>query len=196
MQKIWQDGSTWDEPLSDVLKNEVENFRTATSFTIEIPRYFGNPTKLHIFVDASEAAYAAVAYAISERGSCFLLSKTKVKPLRVVTLPRMELLGALLGSRLLNFLKDEVFKSNIETMLWTDSTISLGWIVSPSSKYKPFVGNRIAEIQRTTASHSAKWLWVPGEENPADIPSRGTWPLDQVKTKLWLEGPEFLKTGN
>ena len=196
MQKIWQDGSTWDEPLSDVLKNEVENFRTATSFTIEIPRYFGNPTKLHIFVDASEAAYAAVAYAISERGSCFLLSKTKVKPLKVVTLPRMELLGALLGSRLLNFLKDEVFKSNIETMLWTDSTISLGWIVSPSSKYKPFVGNRIAEIQRTTVSHSAKWLWVPGEENPADIPSRGTWPLDQVKTKLWLEGPEFLKTGS
>ena len=196
MQRTWQDGSGWDEPLSDDLKREVESFKNATSSTFAIPRFFGNPTMLHIFVDASEAAYAAVAYALSEKGSCFLLSKTRVKPIKVVTLPRMELLGALLGTRLLQFLKDEVFKSEIKTMMWTDSTITLGWIVSSSSKYKQFVGNRIAEIQRTSASPSIQWKWVPGDQNPADIPSRGIWPLDQEKSKLWLEGPEFLKTGD
>ena len=108
----------------------------------------------------------------------------------------MELLGAVLGSRLLTFINEEVFKSGIETYLWTDATIALGWIESSSARYKPFVGNRIAEIQRATSTHSAKWMWVPGDQNPADIPSRGIWPLDEKQTKLWTEGPEFLKTGD
>ena len=59
-----------------------------------------------------------------------------------------------------------------------------------------FVGNRIAEIQRVCSKHAARWMWVPGDQNPADIPSRGIWPLDENQTKLWMEGPEFLKTGN
>ena len=196
MQKIWQLGSDWDQLLSDELKREVEEFRKATVVDFEIPRFFGNPTVLHIFVDASESAYAAVAYAISERGSCFLMSKTRVKPIKVVSLPRMELLGAVLGSRLLAFLHEEVFKSGIETFLWTDSTIALGWIESSSARYKPFVGNRIAEIQRTCGSHGVKCMWVPGDDNPADIPSRGIWPLDENQSKLWIEGPEFIKTGD
>ena len=108
----------------------------------------------------------------------------------------MELLGAVLGSKLLNFLKEEVFKSRIETFLWSDATIALGWIESSSARYKPFVGNRIAEIQRVCSKHAARWMWVPGDQNPADIPSRGIWPLDENQTKLWMEGPEFLKTGN
>ena len=106
------------------------------------------------------------------------------------------MLGAVLGSSLLNFLKEEVFKSGIETFLWTDSTIALGWIESSSARYKPFVGNRIAEIQRVCSKHAARWMWVPGDQNPADIPSRGIWPLDEKQTQLWMEGPEFLKTGN
>ena len=148
MQKIWQLGSDWDQLLPDELKREIEDFKKATVAVVELPRFFGSPSVLHIFVDASESAYAAVAYAISERGSFFLLSKTRVKPIKVVTLPRMELLGAVLGSNLLNFLKEKVFKSQIETYLWTDATIALGWIESSSARYKPFVGNRIAEIQR------------------------------------------------
>ena len=196
MQKIWQQGSNWDDLLTEELKREIEEFKKATVITIVIPRFFGIPFILHIFVDASESAYAAVAYVISGKGSFFLLSKTRVKPVKVVTLPRMELLGAVLGSRLLTFIKEEVFKSGIETYLWTDATIALGWIESSSARYKPFVGNRIAEIQRATSTHSAKWMWVPGDQNPADIPSRGIWPLDEKQTKLWTEGPEFLKTGD
>ena len=195
MQKIWQHGSNWDDPLPDILWPEVECFKKACLFVFEIPRYVGGPIVLHIFVDASEKASAAVAYIITGKGSFFLLSKTKVKPLKVVSLPRMELLGACLGTKLLNFVKAEVFKSHIETFMWSDSTITLGWIESSSSRYKPYVGNRIAEIQRTSATHSAKWMWVPGDQNPADIPSRGTWPLHEEQAKLWGHGPEFLLTG-
>ena len=196
MQKIWQDGYDWDAPLTAELRGEIEKFARAVGSTFSIPRFFGSPTVVHVFSDASEQAYAAVAYAISERGSHFLLSKTRVKPVKVVSLPRMELLGTLLGSRLLNFLKEDIFKAPVEKYMWTDSTIALGWVVSPSSKYKQFVGNRTAEIQRTLSECSAKILWVPGDQNPADIPSRGIWPLDEEKEKLWKEGPSFLQDGN
>ena len=143
MQKIWADGCDWDAPLTGNLKAEVGDFSTALGSTFTIPRFFGNPMALHIFCDASEQAYATVAYVVSDRGCKFVLSKTRVKPVKVVTLPRMELLGTLLGSRVLEFLNEEVFKSAIKTFVWTDSTIALGWIVSLSSRYKPFVGNRI-----------------------------------------------------
>ena len=195
MQKIWQDGSNWDAPLSAELKNDVQQFHEALTFTFEVPRYFGTPSALHIFVDASESAYAAVAYAISETGSNFLLSKTRVKPMKVVSLPRMELLAALLGIRLLQLLKEEVFRDPIPTIVWSDSTITIGWINSLSGKFKPFVGNRIAEIQRTLIEHSAQMHWVPGDQNPADIPSRGMWPLAEDKLILWMHGPEFLISG-
>ena len=195
MQKIWADGCDWDAPLTGNLKAEVGDFSTALGSTFTIPRFFGNPMALHIFCDASEQAYATVAYVVSDRGCKFVLSKTRVKPVKVVTLPRMELLGTLLGSRVLEFLNEEVFKSAIKRFVWTDSTIALGWIVSSSSRYKPFVGNRIAEVQRTLSACSAQALWVPGGSNPADIPSRGIWPLDEVQSKMWLEGPDFLKTG-
>ena len=196
LQKIWMEGQDWDTPLPPELRAEIAKFKEATRFALKIPRFFGSSFySLHIFVDASEAAYATVAYVISDRGPHFLLSKTRVKPVKVVTLPRMELLGALLGSRLLGYLKEELFKSGIHTYMWTDSTIALGWILSPSSKYKPFVGNRISEIQQTSGSTEAQWRWVPGDQNPADIPSRGIWPLDDAQSKFWVEGPEFLKNG-
>ena len=196
MQKIWQSGSNWDDPLSDNLKKEVEDFRKAICVGFSVSRFFGSPKVLHVFCDASEGASACVGYVISPNGSFFLLSKTRVKPIKVVSLPRMELLGAVLGARLLDFLKEEVFTSKIESFMWTDSTIALGWIESPSARYKPFVGNRIAEIQRTSSKHSATWLWVPGTLNPADLPSRGIWPLNPGQSKLWAEGPEFLKSGD
>ena len=195
MQKIWAGGCDWDAPLTGTLKAEVEDFSTALGSTFTIPRFFGNPMALHIFCDASEQAHATVAYVVSDRGCKFVLSKTRVKPVKVVTLPRMELLGTLLGSRVLEFLNEEVFKSAIKRFVWTDSTITLGWIVSSSSRYKPFVGNCIAEVQKTLSACSAQALWVQGGSNPADIPSRGIWPLDGVQSKMWLEGPDFLKTG-
>ena len=75
--------------------------------------------------------------------------------------------------------------------LWTDSTIVLNWLSSQSSRWLPFVANRISIIQEL--SKNAKWLKIDSKQNPADIVSRGMLPKDLVKSSLWAYGPEFLK---
>ena len=78
---------------------------------VNIPRcYFVNgnslnsKVQLHLFMDASENTYAVVAYFLIESPGgieiSFVSSKTKVAPLRPVSIPRMGLLAAILGSRL------------------------------------------------------------------------------------------------
>ena len=79
-----------------------------------------------------------------------------------------------------------------DATFWTDSEIVLNWIRGESSDYKTFVGNRISQIQTSTSTKH--WMWTPSSENPADIPSRGIWPLSQDQERLWKNGPEFLKT--
>ncbi|KAK9704107.1 hypothetical protein QE152_g28489 [Popillia japonica] len=74
--------------------------------------------------------------------------------------------------------------------LWTDSTIVLSWIKSPSRTWKTFVSNRVSEIQTLTKDEN--WHHVRTNENPADIISRGT-TLDELsRSTLWWQGPDWL----
>jgi hypothetical protein len=80
---------------------------------------------------------------------------------------------------------------DVEVKIWTDSTIVLDWVKSESSCLKVFVGNRVSEIQSVLSP--AAILWVPTDENPADLPSRGIWPLDEKQETFYLHGPIWLK---
>ena len=192
MQKAWENKCDWNEVLSQELQLEVNNWMEASKFGIKVPRYLGKVTELHIFCDASENAYAAVAYSKAEgEKPILLLSKTRVKPMRVVSLPRMELMAAILAARLYGVIKNQFDTSKIT--FWSDSCIVMNWIQAESSHFKTFVANRISEIQTTT--NPAQWKWLPGKTNPADLPSRGTWPLTPQEEQLWKHGPEFLQTG-
>ena len=73
---------------------------------------------------------------------------------------------------------------------WTDSTNVLYWVHNQSRIFKPFVANRVAEIQRH--SNPDQWRHIPGEMNPADLPTRGLSATDLCCGKSWMEGPEFL----
>ena len=55
---------------------------------------------------------------------------------------------------------------------------------------KTFVANRVSEIQNK--SKQTAWKWVPSEENPADLPSRGIWPLNPDQQSLYCKGPTWL----
>ena len=178
-----------------LIQKWIDKYQSAPP--IELPRCI-NPKssaielhELHIFSDASQLAYGAVAYirTSSEKDvSCsFLISKAKVAPIKQLSIPKMELQAAVLGTRLPRFVKSHqniLFK---ETVFWCDSTAALAWIKS-SDKLKVYVSNRVREIQENSSSDS--WYHISGKNNPADHVSRGIDP--EELRKLWLTPPSFL----
>lgn len=114
-------------------------------------------------------------------------SKTRVAPLKRQTIPRLELLGALILARLINSL--DLTEGNVKTFYWTDSTTALCWIRN-EKPWKQYVQHRVDEIRRLTSKND--WRHCPGKQNPADLPSRGTSAKDLTKNAIWWNGPEFL----
>ena len=89
-------------------------------------------------------------------------------PVKVLTIPRLELMGALLCSRL----AQSILKvSTVDRAIYgTDPENEWFWVQSQSPEFKPFVANQIGEIQRTTSPE--QWWHVPGTCNPADCLQR------------------------
>lgn len=77
-----------------------------------------------------------------------------------------------------------------QVQLWTDSMITLHWIHSSALKWKPFVSNRVTEIQTLTVPES--WPHCHGKWNPADLPTRGLKVQDLKQNTLWWNGPKVL----
>lgn len=131
--------------------------------------------EVHEFADVSENAYAAVVYLRSKQGQAWsvtlLAAKTKVAPVKQVSLPRLELSAATLLARLTSRLQSVFSISRVPHHLWSDSTVALGWI----------------------KSHPSRWHHIPGRENPADCASRGLSPSELVDHELWWQGPSWLK---
>ena len=200
MQEIWAAGLDWDDVLPAELdskwKTWISEFQELPNVTI--PRCLRNalPTsiQLHMFSDASKAAYAAVAYLVCKYvnhppTSRLIASKCRVAPEKAMTIPRLELMGAVLATRLA---KNLVKVLTVESItFWVDSTNVLYWVRNQSRNFKPFVANRIGEIQRST--NPDQWRHIPGEINPADLPTRGLSATQLSQSKVWMEGPEILK---
>lgn len=140
-----------------------------------------NDTKmqLHGFCDASEKGYGAVIYSRVRDGAKYrtelIISKSRVAPLKVITIPRLELCAADLLTKLLE-LVIPVFSEEreIQIFCWSDSQVVLHWIKKPAISFKRYVANRVEKIQTISDELKLKWNWVKGEDNPADLISRGT----------------------
>ncbi|XP_057671208.1 uncharacterized protein LOC130902936 [Diorhabda carinulata] len=151
---------------------------------------------MHGFSDASEDAFGSCIYlrSIDANGEVFtslLCAKSKAAPLKTVTLPRLELMAAVTLVRLSNEVKRSLRIKIDQCVYWSDSTVVLGWLKYPPNQLKPFVANRVAEIQDLSAADS--WRHVPTKSNPADLVSRGVKPRNLLNNSLWWEGPPFLK---
>ncbi|XP_055912003.1 uncharacterized protein LOC129946017 [Eupeodes corollae] len=204
MQKLWLKGLAWDVPVPLNLQQEWISLRTdlPSLEKIRIPRWICTEKEnleleLHGFSDASMKAYGAVVYLrILNRSNKIhthlVMSKTRVAPLNTVSLPRLELCGAVMLARLLCYVRDVLQLGQIKTYAWTDSTITLCWIAAPPSKWKTFISNRVAEIQRLTNVNI--WNHVPTKLNPADLASRGISPSELKVNTLWWRGPEYLQS--
>lgn len=146
---------------------------------------------LHMFSDSSGYAAACCVYIrcthAGEVSLSLVAAKARVGPMDKMTIPRMELLAALLGVRLVKTVLKGLGKE-LPCYFWSDSTVALAWITN-SQPWKTWVGNRVAEIREGSAAEA--WRHVDGDLNPADLPSRGC-DFKALKEKRWLEGPVWL----
>ncbi|KAL0819308.1 hypothetical protein ABMA28_007441 [Loxostege sticticalis] len=202
LQVAWRSNIDWDKPFppSVVLKWNEWFKELSNVSNIKIPRWYasqnGEPLhrELHVFADASELAYACVAYwrFLYNDGTVKLVlisSKARVAPLKPTSIPRLELQAALIASRLAVTIKEFHKKKPIRTFLWTDSKTVLGWLRSDARSYKPFGAHRIGEI--TENSCVQDWRWVPTDLNVADDATRMN-PLHLSSSHRWFTGPSFL----
>ena len=200
MQELWRDKFEWDEEVSKSLKKRYEDWLARMSdiaSTVAVPRSLDleddQDVQLHIFCDASEKAFAALAYVrIESEGtvSChILMSKSRVAPLKRLTLPRLELQGAVIAVRVKETIVDEIDVQFSSIRFWTDSSLNLQYINNESKRFKVFVANRVAEIRNH--SEVDQWSFVPGKTNPVDIATRGDIDDDEA-IRCWFDGPDFL----
>ncbi|XP_077996706.1 uncharacterized protein LOC144450013 [Glandiceps talaboti] len=202
IQELWKQKVAWDEPLDEELSNQWQEIATdlqvSSSTSISRQYFSDNPDykdvhELHVFADASPKAYGAAVYLCNKDHASLIMSKTRVAPLKEMTLPRLELMATLIGSRLIKFvynaLKDKV---NIaRRVLWSDSQIVIHWIQG-KKKLPVFVNNHVREINE----FPCEIKYCPTADNPADLVTRGISTQALQNSSLFWSGPIWLRNGD
>ena len=200
LQRIIKGGRNWDQPVSECYQQELQEwmdeFDSMTS--IEIPRCLilgtnGNH-QLHTFTHASMSAIAAIVYVRTTKAdgsstSRYLISKTKVAPIKQLSIAKLEWEAETLGAELAGFCESKMTTTISSKHFWTDSTATLGRIQS-KQRQKMYIANRLTKIHEN--SNPDNWRHIPRIMNPADHGTRGLNPSDVPK--LWLQPPDFLST--
>ena len=133
--------------------------------------------ELHHFSDASQSGYGQCSYLrlTDDKGriQCSLvMGKSRVTPLKPITVPRLELTAALVAAKVGLTVKKELEYEQVDETYWTDSKTVLGYINNDARRFHVFVANRVQEIRENTSPK--QWHYIPTKENPADIASRGS----------------------
>ncbi|XP_038075608.1 uncharacterized protein LOC119743278 [Patiria miniata] len=206
VQDLWKTKRDWDDALEPgeimdrwrAWEHELPNLSV-----IKLTRCYTPPDvnpetasrQLHIFCDASERIYGAVAYLRTEDEkhtihTSFVMARSRVAPKKQLSMPRLELSAALAGAQLSSLLQQELTLPLEDIVLWSDSTTVLTWLKSESCRYKVFVGTRVAQIQ--TLTNVDQWRYVDTKNNAADDLTRGKSLLSLSQPCRWRDGPPFL----
>ncbi|XP_055714778.1 uncharacterized protein LOC129808899, partial [Phlebotomus papatasi] len=202
MQKVCNKGVDWSEEIDEITHKEWKKWVVGLSmiYQVRVPRCFATKdvreqqVQLHIFCDASSSAFAAVAYlrfGDDQIHVTFVMGKSRLAPpSKTLTIPRLELQAAVLGSRLACTVRQQVGIKINKTYLWSDSRTVLSWIQTDPKKFQDFVGHRVSEINNLTQED--EWKWVPTKLNVADEATRFDLPTDLTPESRWFKGPDFL----
>lgn len=202
IQNLWIHKLNWDDQLPSEIIQTWSKIINSLSMLNEliIPRPVlcdsYKIVDLHIFSDASQTAYGACVYMRSvdaKDNVCvrLLIAKSRVAPIKPMTIPRLELCAVLVGVRLYEKVTNSLRVKVNNVTFWTDSMVVLGWLKMLPCKLQPFVRNRVAEILEKTATCS--WRHVSTDLNPADYVSRGKDMSLLKNLHMWWSGPQFLK---
>ena len=200
LQNLWNQKISWDTQLSaddksqwDILFEDLKELECC-----QFPRYIGLKQgkdvsyQILVFCDASKYAYAATVYLLqetsNERRIDLIFSKTRLAPNKQITIPRLELLAALIGTRCLRFVQKELRVTVSAKHVWIDSQCVLSWLNSTKS-LGTFVENRIKEMK---TDRDIEFHYISTTENQADIASRGTSARDLQHSMLWWHGPDWM----
>lgn len=205
LQNIWKEQTGWDDGISEDIfkawKQWIELFDQIAR--LEIPRHYGYDSdtvkdiSLHVFTDASQEAYAAVAffrflYIDGNIHVFHIMAKCRVAPKKPLSVPKLELDGAVIGTRIGKIVTDQHKRLTISSIVfWTDSEITLKWIRGVHLKLLPYVAPRACEIRDSFPI--ACWRHVPTHLNPADDGTKIKSIDFSDDKQRWYTGPEFLK---
>ncbi|XP_070139207.1 uncharacterized protein [Drosophila bipectinata] len=196
----------WDDMLPESLAARWQRYLEHLPEVqhIRIPRWFGCDfsnvisLQLHMFSDGSSLAYAACAYlrVLDTAGiihTHLVAARTRVTPTKPLTIPRVELSGAVLATKLATWIQQQLHvpQMRVTVYYWSDAMIVLHWIYGDPCRWKTFVANRIGSIQEV--SSASQWGHVSTQDNPANCATRGLTPLQLAQDKLWWSGPDWLQ---
>ncbi|XP_063592525.1 uncharacterized protein LOC134769716 [Penaeus indicus] len=204
LQDLCRGKVEWDDPVPDHIKPLWERWRNELCElqNLKLPRCykpesFGEikSVELHHFSDACQDGYGQCSYIrfvnVNDEIHCSLvMSKSRVTPLRAVTIPRLELTTAVVSSKVSVMLRKELDYQNIKEIFWTDSKAILGYISNDAKRFHVFVANRVQYIRDRT--DPIQWNYVQSESNPADCAARGLCVKELMDNLMWWNGPKFL----
>ncbi|XP_060846165.1 uncharacterized protein LOC132925818 [Rhopalosiphum padi] len=201
MQEMWRLKIDWDKPVPTKMHDEWTKYlhELASLRELCIPRFLCTEDncdiEVHGFADASLAAYGACIYVrtTNNSGVCtshLLCAKSKVAPLKVISLPRLELCAAVILVRLYNKVIPKLGIKIQRRYFWSDSSIVLAWVTSPSTRWQTFVAYRVGEIHDLSSIN--EWHHIGTKDNPADIISRGCSAKEIINSSIWWHGPSWL----
>ncbi|XP_068690212.1 uncharacterized protein [Montipora foliosa] len=204
LQDLCRTKLDWDDKIDDEFRVRWENWRSQLSalehFSMDrcVKRNgFGSviSRQIHHFSDASAIGYGQVTYLRNENDKgnihcSFLKGKSRLAPLKAMTIPRLVLKAATISVRIGGMISRESDDPVDSETYWTDSTSVLNYIQNKAKRFHVFVANRVQSIRDQT--DPAQWRYVESKNNPADDASGCLNGYQLSDQQRWTKGPDFV----
>lgn len=153
-----------------------------------------NSNRHHFFLARKDSygqcSYVRLINQCNQIHSSLAMAKSRVVPLKPVTITRFELTAVLVSVKISAVLRKELEYGQITEVFWTGSKVVIGYISNDALRFHTFVANGVQ--QSRDCMPPDQWKYVEKELNPADDASCGLTVQNLVDSSCWWNGPDFL----